>query len=102
MGNSPEMIMVKTLEVTTQMCESPVKMDKRESPRQHRKQRVQALHPKRIKSRTDSDTFVASIKSVRNDACVQIYYSVLHRYIVVRGMRKESELHGAYQHLVYS
>jgi hypothetical protein len=100
LGNSPEMITVKTLEATTQLCESPVEMDKRESPRQHRKQRVQALHPKRIEGRTDSDTFFVSIKSVRNYACVQIFYSALQRYIFVPGMRKESESHGAYQDLV--
>jgi hypothetical protein len=100
LGNLPEMITVKTLEATTQLCKSPVKMDKRESPRQHRKQRVQALHPKRIEGRTGLDAFFASIKLVRNYSCVQIFYSVLHRYIFVRGMRKESELHGAYQDLV--
>jgi hypothetical protein len=48
LGNSPEMITAKTLLATTQLCEAPVEMDKREAPRQHRKQRVQALHPKRI------------------------------------------------------
>jgi hypothetical protein len=100
LGNSPELITVKTLEATTQLCESPVEMDKREAPRQHRKQRVQALHPKRIEGRTDSDTFFSSVKSIRNFGCVQIFYSVLHRYIFVRGMRKESESHGAYQDLV--
>jgi hypothetical protein len=100
LGNSPEMITVKTLEAMTQLCESPVEMDKRESPRQHRKQRLQALHPKQIEGRTDSDTFFASIKPVRNHLCIQIFYSVLHRFIFVRGMRKESESHGAYQDLV--
>jgi hypothetical protein len=72
------MIMVKTLAVTTQLCESLVGMDKREAPRQHRKQRVQALHPKRIEGRMDLDTFFSSIRSVRNYVCVQIFYYVLH------------------------
>jgi hypothetical protein len=100
MGNWPEMITVKTLEATTQLCKLLVEMDKRESPRQHRKQRVQALHPKRIEGRTDLDTFFASIKSARNYPCIQIFYSVLHQYIFVRGMRKESESHSTYQDLV--
>jgi hypothetical protein len=46
LGNPPDIITEKTLEATTQLCEAPVEMDKREAPRQHRKKRVQALHPK--------------------------------------------------------
>jgi hypothetical protein len=78
LGNSPEMITVKTLEATTQLCESPVEMDKRETaPRQRRKKRVLALHPRRLEGRTDSDAFFSSVKSTRGNACIQIFFMVL-------------------------
>ena len=61
----PEMITTKTLENTTQLCSLAVEMDKRESPRQHRKKRLLPLHPNRLPGCTDSDTFFASIQSIR-------------------------------------
>ena len=64
LGNSPELITVKTLAATTQLCDLPVEMDKREAPRRHRKKRVLALHPKRIEGRADSDTLFSSVKYV--------------------------------------
>jgi hypothetical protein len=87
LGNPPEEITKKTLQAMTHLCESPVEMDKREAPRQHRKKRVQAFHPKRIEGRTDSDTFFLSIKSVRGYACIQIFFVCLHKFTFVRGMR---------------
>jgi hypothetical protein len=100
LGNALELITVKTLEATTQLWESPVEVDKREAPRQHRKKRVLALHPKRLEGRTDSDTFFSSIKSIRGFACIQIFFICLSKFIFVRGIRKESESHGAYQDMV--
>jgi hypothetical protein len=100
LGNPPEEITEKTLQATTRLCESPVEMDKREAPRQHRKKRVQALHPKRIEGRTDSDTFFSSIKLVRGYVCIQIFFVCLHKFTFVRVMRKEPESHGAYQDLI--
>jgi hypothetical protein len=67
LGNCPEMILVKTMACTTQLCSSPIEMENRESLHQHRKSRVLPLHPKRILGRTDSDTFFSSMKSVRGD-----------------------------------
>jgi hypothetical protein len=64
LGYAPELKTVKTLEATTQLCSSPVKMDRRENPRQHHKTRIQALHPRRITGRTDLDTFFSSVESV--------------------------------------
>jgi hypothetical protein len=64
LGYAPELITVKTLEATTQLCSSPVEMDRRENPRQHCKTRIQAPHPiRRITSRTDLDTFFSLVKS---------------------------------------
>jgi hypothetical protein len=100
LGDAPEMIVAKTLETTTQLCASPVEMDNREAPRQHRKQRVLPLHPKRLEGRTDSDTFFSSIISIRNFACVQIFVHLVSRFIYVQCMRKESESHGAYQDFI--
>ena len=100
LGNSPEMITVKTLAATTQLCDSPVEMDKREAPRQHRKKRVLALHPKRIAGRTDSDTFFSSVKSIRGYTCIQIFFCCAAKFIFARCMRKERESHGAYQDLI--
>jgi hypothetical protein len=64
LGNSPELIAVKTLEAAMQLRESPVEMDKRETPRQHRKKHVLALHAKRIEGQTDLDAFFSSVDSI--------------------------------------
>jgi hypothetical protein len=47
----------KTLDCTTQLCESPVEMDREKHQDNTEKRKVQALHPNRIE-RTDSDTFL--------------------------------------------
>jgi hypothetical protein len=95
LGYAPELITVKTLEATTQVCSSPVEMDRRENPRQHRKTRIQALHPRRITGRTDSDTFFSSVKSVRKFMSAQIFFCVLRKLLYVKGMRRESHSHAA-------
>ena len=84
LGNEPELLTVKTLEATTQLCESPVEMDRREAPKRHHKKIILALYPRRIEGRTYSDTFFSSIKSVRNFACVQIFFTVLHKCLFLR------------------
>jgi hypothetical protein len=93
LGYPPEMIAAKTLLSTTQLCESPVEMDNREFPRQHRKTRLHALHPRRVPGRTDSDTFFVSSKSIRSFACVQIFYCVVSCFTYVRGMKQEAHSH---------
>jgi hypothetical protein len=93
----PEMITAKTLAATTQLCIQAVEMENRESPRQHRKQRLLPLHPRRLEGRTDSDTFFASIKSIRNFACVQLFFHLKSQFLFVRCMRREGHSHGAYQ-----
>ena len=100
LGYCPEKVTVKTLEATTQLCSSPVEMENREAPRQHRKQRLIPLHPKRISGRTDSDTFFASVKSVRGFTCVQLFFVTFANFLYARCMRKESHSHGAYQDFV--
>ncbi len=100
LGNSPEMVTAKTLEATTQLCSEPVEMENRDAPRQHRKQRLLSLHPRRLQGRTDSDTFFASEKSIRNYTCVQLFFHVLSGYLYVRCMRREAHSHGAYQDFV--
>jgi hypothetical protein len=92
---------LKTLEATRQLCSSPVEVDRRENLRQHRKTRIQALNPtSRISSRTDSDAFFSSVESVRKNMSVQIFFSVLTKFLYVKGMRGESHSHGAYQDFV--
>jgi hypothetical protein len=100
LGYAPELITVKTLEAMTQLCSSPVEMDQRENPRQHRKTRIQALHPRRITGRTDSDTFFSSVETVRKFMSVQIFFCVLTKFLYVKGMRRESHSHSAYQDFV--
>ena len=94
----PEMITTKTLENTTQLCSSAVEMYNQESPCQHRKKRLLPLHPNRLPGRTDSDTFFASIQSIRGYKCVQLFYSFLSCYTYVSCMRRESHSHQAYQY----
>ena len=100
LANSPELITVKTLDATTQYCEAPVEMEQRENPRQHRKSRLHALHPRRVTGRTDSDTFFASVKLIRNFAHIQIFLSAISKFLYVKEMRKESHSHGAYQDFI--
>jgi hypothetical protein len=59
-----------------------------------------ALHPRRVPGRTDSDTFFASNKLIRNFACVQIFYCVVSCFTYVKGMKQEAHSHGAYQDFV--
>ena len=100
LGNSPEMVTAKTIAATTQLCIEPIEMENREAPRQHRKQRLLPLHPRRLEGRTDSDTFFASEKSIRNFTCVQLFFHVLSGFLYVRCMRREAHSHGAYQDFV--
>jgi hypothetical protein len=97
LGYPPKMIAARTLLSTTQMCEPRAEMDNSEFPCQHRKSRLQALHPRRIPGRTNSDTLFSSQLSVRKFACVQIFYCVASCLTYVRGMRREAHSHGAYQ-----
>ena len=96
----PEMITTKTLENTTQLCSLAVEMDNRESPHQHRKKLLLSLHPNRLPGRTDSDTFFASIQSIRGYKCVQLFYSLLSCYTYVSCMRRESHSHQPCQDFV--
>ena len=80
LGNCPDDVVLRTLDATTQYCKSTVEMENRAHPRQHRKKRLLPLHPRRIPGRTDSDTFYASVKSVRQFTCVQIYHCVQSGY----------------------
>ena len=100
LGNCPEAVTAKTLLATTQLCSSPVEMENRETPRQHRKSRILPLHPKRITGRTDSDTFFSSVKSVRGFTCVQLFISIAWQFLYVTCMRRESHSHGAYQDFI--
>ena len=88
-------VLAKTLVATTQLCASPVEMDNREHPRQHRKMRLLELHPKRISGRTDSDTFFSSAESVNGYRCIQLFVVVETKFISVHLMKREAESHTA-------
>src|SRR5688500_15076677 len=75
-------------------------MDNCESPRQHRKQRLQALHPRRIEGRTDSNTFFSTIQSVQGHTCIQIFILLLSKFIYIHLMKRKSTSHGAYQDFI--
>ena len=92
-----EEVIEKTLESTTQMQVEPVESERREIPRQHRKKRLLMLHPRRLRGRTDTDTFFSSVKSIRGYLCVQIFCHVMSDFLFVRCMQRESHSHGAYQ-----
>ena len=65
------------------------------------------LHLRRLKGRTDTDTFfssvksirgyLSSVKSIRGYTCVQIFCHVMSDFLFVRCMQRESHSHGAYQ-----
>jgi hypothetical protein len=90
-------VIEKTLESTSQLQVEPVESERREIPKQHRKKRLLMLHPRRLKGRTDTDTFFSTVKSIRGYLCVQMFCHVLSDYIFVRCMQRESHSHGAYQ-----
>ena len=90
-------VMEKTLESTTQLQVEPVESERREVPKQHRKKRLLMLHPRRLKGRTDTDTFFSTVKSIRGYLCVQIFCHVISDYLFVRCMQRESHSHEAYQ-----
>ena len=100
LANPPVDIVKKTLDATTRFCEAPVEMENREAMRQHRKQRILPLHPRRIKGRTDSDTFFSSVKSVRGYRCVQLFVCLLSDYLYIKCLRRESHSHSAYQDFI--
>ena len=66
LGYPSKEVLEHTMDSTTQLCAAPVKMDKRQLPKQHHKQRILPLHPCHICGRTDTDTFYSSVRSVRN------------------------------------
>jgi len=86
-----------TLISTTQLQVEPVESERRDIPRQHRKKRLLQLYPRRLKGRTDTDTFFTTIKSIRGYLFVQIFCHVLSDYLFVRCMQRKSQSHGAYQ-----
>ena len=82
-----EDVIEKTLKSTTQLQVEPIESERREILRQHQKQRLLMLHPRRLKGRTDTDTFFSSVKSIRGYLCVQIFCHVLSDFIFVRCMQ---------------
>ena len=100
LGFPSDEVLEKTLESTTQLCAEPVEMERRELPRQHRKKRLHPLHPRRLRGRTDSDTFFSSVKSIRGYKCVQLFVHVPSDYLFVRCMQREKHSHAAYQDYV--
>ena len=88
------------LMATTQLSVSPVEMETRGEPRQHRAQRLVPLHPRRLGGWTDSDTFFSLIKSVRSFTCVQLFVHLLSQFIYVGMMRRELQSHGAYEDFI--
>ena len=93
-------VLDNTLKATTQLCLEPVKMERREIPRQHRKKRLLPLHPRRLRGRVHSDTFFSTVKSIRNYKCVQLFVHVNSDYLFVWCMQREAHLHGTYQDFI--
>ena len=97
LGFPSDKVVEKTLESTTQLQVEPVESERREIPKQHRKKRLLMLYPRRLKGRTDTDTFFSSVKSTRGYLCVQIFCHVISDFLFVRCMQREAHSHGAYQ-----
>ena len=58
-------ILEETLNTTTSFCEQPVESENRNFLIHHYKKHLHALYPKRIRGRTDSDTFFLSITLIQ-------------------------------------
>ena len=91
-----DLVVEKTLRSTTQLQVEPVESERREIPKQHRKKRLLMFHPRRLRGRTDTDTFFSTVKSIRGYLCIQVFCHVLSVFFV-RCMQRESHSHGAYQ-----
>jgi len=100
LGNCPEAIAIKTLEATTQLRDGKLDMDQREIPRMNRQKRGVPYAQCRLEGRTDSDTFVLSIKSVRGFKCVQLFVHLITQYLWIGLLRREKDNHGAYQDFI--
>jgi hypothetical protein len=100
LGNCPSAILDKTLESTTQLCTDGIEMDHREIPRVQRQQRAHPIHGRRLKGRTDTDTFFASLKSIRGYRCCQLFVHILSQFVFVTLLRKESQNLRAYEDFV--
>ena len=72
-----ESVVEKTLLSTTQLQVKPVKSEHRNIPKQHRKKQLLMLHPRRLRERTNTDTFFSTVKSIRGYLCIQIFCHVL-------------------------
>lgn len=83
----------KTLEATTQLYAAPVESENREIPRQHRKKRLHGLHGRRLRGRTSTDTFYASLKSIRNFRAIQLFVHEPSDHIYCKLLKKESHSH---------
>ena len=94
LGFPSDDVVEKTLE---QLQVEPIESECREILKQHCKKRLLMLHPRRLKGRTDTDTFFSTVKSIRGYLCVQIFCHVISDYLFVRCMQRESHSHGAYQ-----
>ena len=78
--------MVKTLKSTAQMQVDPVESERRDIPKQRRKNRLLMLHPRCLQGHTDTDTFFSTMKYILGYLCVQIFCHILSDYIFVRCM----------------
>ena len=97
LGYPTQATMEKTLDATTQFYKAPVESEIREIPRQHRKKRLHALHGKRLKGRTATDTFYASVKSIRKFRAIQLFVHQASNFIYCKPLKKESQSHSAFQ-----
>ena len=97
LGYPSKEVLDKTLDSTTQLCGAPVEMEKRLLPKQHRKPRILPLHPRRLKGRTDTDTFFSSIPSIRGYKCVQLFVAATYNFLFIRCLQRERQSHTGYQ-----
>ena len=99
LGCPPRHIVSKTLENTTQYIKT-IEAETREIMRDHYQVRASPLRPHRINDVCFTDTFFASIKSVRGYTCFQLFAFQHSMFDDTHLMKKESQCGSAYADLV--
>ena len=99
MGYPAHQVMENTLKNSTNMI-TTLQSETRDHMRDHYKPRFWALRPRRINDVCYSDTFFASVVSIRGLKCFQMFAFKSSSYECIKLMKREAEAPGAYKDII--
>ena len=100
LGNCLPELANRTLLATTYLRDGKIETDQQEIPRTNGKKRGATFSQRRLEGRTNSDTFVSYIKSIRGYRSVQLFIHLLTQYLWIACLRQEKDNHRAYQEYI--